>query len=344
MLSASDNKYDTNDLPLEHTELGVFSLHGSVIHPRLQEKSEKEIARAKKEVLVAKNADVNVFSLASGKLYERFLSTMMVSVKKHTKSTVKFWLLRNFLSAEFVNRLPILADNYGFEYEFVSYKWPLWLRQQKKKFRQVWGYKILFLDVLFPNQLEKVIFVDADQIARVDLQELVDTDLKGKVYGFPPMCDSREETEGYRFWKQGYWKNVLKNDLVYHISALFVVDLKQFRMHYAGDRLRTHYQKLSSDKDSLANLDQDLPNNMQRLIPIHTLHQDWLWCETWCSDETKDRAKMIDLCSDPFRKEGKLERVQRLIPEWVHYDAEIQRLQKNGLENGSTANVPHDEL
>lgn len=344
LLSASDNKYDVNDLPLERTELAVFSLHGNVIHPRLQEKSEKEIARAKKEVSVGKNADVNVFSLASGKLYERFLSAMMVSVKKHTKSTVKFWLLRNFLSAEFVNRLPILADNYGFEYEFVSYKWPLWLRQQKEKFRQVWGYKILFLDVLFPNQLEKVIFVDADQIARADLQELVDTDLKGKVYGFPPMCDSREETEGYRFWKQGYWKNVLKNDLVYHISALFVVDLKQFRMHYAGDRLRTHYQKLSSDKDSLANLDQDLPNNMQRLIPIHTLHQDWLWCETWCSDETKDRAKMIDLCSDPFRKEGKLERVQRLIPEWVHYDAEIQRLQKNGLENGSTANVPHDEL
>ena len=40
------------------------------------------------------------------------------------------------------------------------------------------------------------------------------------------MCDSREEMEGFRFWKEGYWSDVLKDDLKYHISALFVVDLK----------------------------------------------------------------------------------------------------------------------
>lgn len=342
LLSASDNKYDTNDQPIESAEVSLFSLHGAVIHPRLLEKSEKDQAKAKKKVSTSKNADINVFSLASGKLYERFVSTMMLSVKKHTKSTVKFWLLRNFLSAEFVESLPQLAEAYGFQYELITYKWPLWLRQQKEKYRQVWGYKILFLDVLFPNQLDKVIFVDADQTARTDLKELVDTDLKGKVYGFPPMCDSRKEVEGYRFWKQGYWKNVLQDDLKYHISALFVVDLDEFRQQYAGDRLRTHYQKLSSDKESLANLDQDLPNNMQRLIPIHTLKQDWLWCETWCSDESKKKAKMIDLCSDPFRKETKLERVQRLIPEWKGYDDQIQRLQKGESDTG--ANVGHDEL
>ena len=36
----------------------------------------------------------------------------------------------------------------------------------------------------------------------------------------------------------------------------------------AGDRLRASYQSLSADAGSLANLDQDLPNNMQREIPI----------------------------------------------------------------------------
>ena len=43
-------------------------------------------------------------------------------------------------------------------------------------------YKILFLDVLFPLNLEKVIFVDADQIVRSDLKELIDMDLKGAPY------------------------------------------------------------------------------------------------------------------------------------------------------------------
>lgn len=57
-----------------------------------------------------------------------------------------------------------MADEYGFEYEMVTYKWPAWLRGQQEKQRTIWGYKILFLDVLFPLSLEKVIFVDADQV------------------------------------------------------------------------------------------------------------------------------------------------------------------------------------
>jgi hypothetical protein len=30
----------------------------------------------------------------------------------------------------------------------VTYKWPHWLRAQKEKQREIWGYKMLFLDVL----------------------------------------------------------------------------------------------------------------------------------------------------------------------------------------------------
>lgn len=57
-----------------------------------------------------------------------------------------------------------MAEQYGFEYEMVTYKWPAWLRAQQEKQRTIWGYKILFLDVLFPLSLDKVIFVDADQV------------------------------------------------------------------------------------------------------------------------------------------------------------------------------------
>ena len=42
---------------------------------------------------------------------------------------------------------------------------------------------------------------------------------------------------------------------------------------------------------------QDLPNNMIHQVPIKSLPQEWLWCETWCSDEEKTRAKTIDLVS-----------------------------------------------
>jgi len=41
---------------------------------------------------------INIFSVASGHLYERFLRIMMLSVLKHTSTPVKFWFLKNYLS------------------------------------------------------------------------------------------------------------------------------------------------------------------------------------------------------------------------------------------------------
>ncbi|WBW72150.1 UDP-glucose-glycoprotein glucosyltransferase Gpt1 [Schizosaccharomyces osmophilus] len=274
---------------------------------------------------------INIFSVASGHLYERFMYIMTKSVMQHTNKKVKFWFIENFLSPSFKHSIPVLASEYGFEYEYVTYNWPEWLRNQDEKQREIWGYKILFLDVLFPLDLHKVIFVDADQIVRADLQELMDMDLQGAPYAYTPMCDSREEMEGFRFWKQGYWEKFLRG-LKYHISALYVVDLDRFRKMSAGDLLRRQYQLLSADPNSLSNLDQDLPNNLQHLIPIHSLPQEWLWCETWCSDQSLKKAKTIDLCQNPLTKEKKLDRARRQVSEWTTYDNEISALLRNAEE------------
>ncbi|KAK9368766.1 UDP-glucose:glycoprotein glucosyltransferase-domain-containing protein [Lipomyces kononenkoae] len=300
------------------------------------------------ELTDTKQASINIFSVASGHLYERFLNIMFVSVMRHTNETVKFWLIENFLSPSFKEFLPYMADEYGFDYELITYKWPQWLRAQKEKQRIIWGYKILFLDVMFPLDLDKVIFVDADQIVRTNMKELVDLDLHGAPYGYTPMCDSRKEMEGFRFWKQGYWKTFL-GDNPYHISALYVVDLKRFRQMAAGDRLRQQYHQLSADPQSLSNLDQDLPNNMQMQIPIFSLPQDWLWCETWCSDESLKTAKTIDLCNNPMTKEPKLERARRQVPEWTVYDDEIRSLAKRvksgqAVVGRTNANVNGEQL
>ncbi|KAF2115554.1 UDP-glucose:Glyco protein glucosyltransferase-domain-containing protein [Lophiotrema nucula] len=286
----------------------------------------------KKDTTKATQAEINIFSVASGHLYERMLNIMMLSVMKHTKHTVKFWFIEQFLSPSFKSFLPTMAAEYGFDYEMVTYKWPHWLRGQTEKQREIWGYKILFLDVLFPLDLDKVIFVDADQIVRTDMIELVKFDLDGAPYGFTPMCDSRTEMEGFRFWKTGYWKTFLRG-LPYHISALYVVDLARFRKIAAGDRLRQQYHSLSADPASLSNLDQDLPNNMQFNLPIKSLPQEWLWCETWCSDESLKDAKTIDLCNNPQTKEPKLDRARRQVPEWTEYDDEIAALARR-TENG----------
>ncbi|KAI5410495.1 hypothetical protein KIW84_055850 [Lathyrus oleraceus] len=84
--------------------------------------------------------------------------------------------------------------------------------------------------------LEKVIFVDADQIVRTDMGELYDMDLKGRPLAYTPFCDNKKEMDGYRFWRQGFWKDHLRGR-PYDTSALYVVDLKKFRKTAAGDNL-----------------------------------------------------------------------------------------------------------
>jgi len=223
--------------------------------------------------------------------------------------------------------LPHMAEHYNFQYQFVTYKWPSWLHKQTEKQRVIWGYKILFLDVLFPLDLKKVIYVDADQIVRTDLRELVDVDLQGASYAYTPFCNDKPEMNGFKFWTQGFWQNHLRGK-PYHISALYVVDLEQFRRIASGDNLRAAYAQLSTDANSLANLDQDLPNYLQHMVKIHSLPQEWLWCETWCSNDTKTKAKTIDLCNNPLTKLPKLENAVRIVSEWTDLDNEAKAFER----------------
>ena len=59
---------------------------------------------------------------------------------------------------------------------------------QTEKQRIIWAYKILFLDVLFPLSLRKVIFMDSDQIIRADVAELwhMDLEVRGSVASLLP--------------------------------------------------------------------------------------------------------------------------------------------------------------
>lgn len=288
---------------------------------------------------------VHIFSVASGHLYERLLAIMILSVRRHTSCPLHFWFIDNFLSPEFKEvLLPSLVEKHGggnVMYDLVTFKWPSWLNPQTEKQRLIWAYKILFLDVLFPMDVPRVIFIDADQVVRADVLELWRMDLRDSVYGFTPFCSGtvqgvdRENnlTTGFRFWEKGYWKSHL-GALPYHISALFVVDLEEFRRRSVGDELRSIYNQLTKDPNGLANLDQDLPNFAQLQIPIHSLPQEWLWCESWCSNETKVLAKTIDLCQNPQTKEPKIAMAKRIIPEWEGFHRQVLALGTSGGSSG----------
>ena len=115
--------------------------------------------------------------------------------------------------------------------QLVQYQWPTWLHKQTNKQRIIWGYKILFLDVMFPLHLRKIIYIDADQVVNADVAELWDMKMsRHAAIAMTPFCnkDANQHTTGFRFFAQGYWRDHLRGR-PYHISALFVVDLFKLR-------------------------------------------------------------------------------------------------------------------
>ena len=46
---------------------------------------------------------------------------------------------------------------------------------------------------------EQIIYVDADQVARVDLNELWEMDIHDHVYAYTPLCTSNPETKGFMY-------------------------------------------------------------------------------------------------------------------------------------------------
>lgn len=273
-------------------------------------------------------ADLNIFSFASGYADEAMLRVMILSVIKanKTKSSIKVWILQT--DEQTVSGLDVLYKKYEFEYEFVSYKWPSWLHRETEKYRTVLGYKILFLDVILPQSLSQVIILNPDSLVRPngDLSELLKSaDKTEKTFSMVPFCLDKEEMKTYRFWEDGYWLKLL-NGKEYHISSLIVVNLDDLRKKFIADILRSEYHALSRsnsrNSQNLQNLDQDLLNNMQELIPIHSLDEKWLWCEAWCSERSD--VKIINFCTNPSNNESKIDQAKRLSSEFVQYFKEIE--------------------
>jgi len=166
------------------------------------------------------------------------------------------------------------------------------------------------------------------------MKTLMDMNLHNAAIGMTPFCSGdiiNNETTYFRFWDNGFWKDHLQGR-PYHISALFVVDLKKFRAMAAGDIYRRVYNSLSNDPGSLANLDQDLPNYLQFDVPMYSLDKHWLWCESWCSNESKSMARTIDLCNNPLTKRPKLDAAKLFIEEWSELDNDIHATEARALE------------
>lgn len=197
---------------------------------------------------------------------QKMIEAILAKTPKGKKIT--FWILdQPFLSSSFkqfcrqINNDPSSPASI----QFIPYAWPAWLRPQRLSDRRMDLFKILFVDVMFPPTISRLVYMDPDP------QPLNPFELYNHPASASPLA--MFEATGTGYWQEGYWATKLaQTKKRFHTARLpFVIDLAQLRKTNGGDKLRIHYQRLSADIHSLAHTHEDLINDLQLEIPIDTL-------------------------------------------------------------------------
>lgn len=223
------------------------------------------------------NITLNVLTTLKGSRgEEEDYKNMLLSIlsKASVDQSVKFWLVDgSYTSSSFREFCKNFNENpkINGEIKFLKYEWPTWLRPQRFLSRKMDIFKLLFIDVMMPMDVGKVLYMDASRIEFNPFKVIEGLESVDMPFIMLPMG-------GDGYWNEGYWEKMQKENGLKFFSTkpTFVINVNKLREIHGGDELRIHYQRLSADLKSLVNIDQDLVNDMQLKLPIAAMKRSLL--------------------------------------------------------------------
>jgi hypothetical protein len=289
------------------TDWKIREYDGSNKNPYFDEFSSLDFTKNMK--LTTDENTVDVLTIVTGEKYEQHLLRSIDSMIKNQtlfgeSQKLRIWLVRNHLSKEFRQKISNLykwnfhpqVPEVCVEIHFTSYKWFLGMFDNFRSLaEEIQLSRVLFLDVMLPYQIKRVIVKDADHIMQHgNILDFYTTDLtyeeedhkipenkmtKEAVFGYTPYClEPNPKYADYRFWISDEWRRYY-NDNTYHFGALGLVNIELYWSNKTPRGLINAYKGLAEKKGALNSLDQDLINLYQMVNKVVTIDEDWIWCE-----------------------------------------------------------------
>ena len=254
---------------VENSKIDILDFNPIKLYVRVRKTGDDEV------INTPSDDTVNIFTVLKDStdedVYKKMILNILADVDKSRESRkISFWILdAPFLSKsfkDFITNFNENSESLGAHINLLKYNWPNWLRPQRFRYRKMLVSKLLFIDVLFPSNIEQVVYMSPlgetfDPIALLDENSSKKTSF------------SLFKMTGHGYWEEGYWEKMLGDHGLsfYAIDPGFLINLKRIRDLNTGDKLRLHYQRLSTDINSLINIDLDLINNLQMEVPVGTL-------------------------------------------------------------------------
>eukprot|EP00347_Sterkiella_histriomuscorum_P019945 403339691 len=276
---------------------------------------------------------INLFYTVSGGLYEAMaLHQIYQLLQFFPQQNFKLFIYEGiYCSPDFKIRLRnLLTYHTNFAIKFINYPWPEQLvHLDFSPKRQINLYRIMFLDNIFPPDVDRVIYRDADQcnVNHSDLSELASYNMKGYPQGQVKHCSF--------FGGKGYDPNQimrqLKKNFVYYTNNIILLDIKVFRDTTYSDAMINYYQfRVRENGFDPFLLSQDLQSPAQDVVPIYPLPEEWSWAEDFCDPTKREKAKLIDF--QDMKRENKLQIAKRVCPGFENGFVEmINKVQKPNI-------------
>ncbi|EAY12967.1 hypothetical protein TVAG_405130 [Trichomonas vaginalis G3] len=243
---------------------------------------------------------INIFTIPTDKAHEKCAKVMMMSVMKHTKSKVKFFIFKKYLSFDFIQSMPEFSRKHGFKYEYVDMNWPNVMFSQYDLKNSSLEYRLLFLDMLLPFNIPRVIFIDCQTVVRGDISNLYNSHMNGLI-NFVGDSNSQKIS-----------------------SNVFVADLTKFKLTNIGDQMR--YLSYIWQYNLNTPNDASYLTQLTKIYPSDLFGKELFWCRDWYPISDMENALLIWYGPSSSDASSSFEFAYNNIPEWKDY---INVLQNN---------------
>lgn len=172
----------------------------------------------------------------SSDLFAPVLGTSLVSLFENNQEMdeISVYVIEDHISAENMEKLRLLAAGYGRTISFIAMPdiktaFDLDLVSASSSW-EFFSFCRLFLDVLLPEDIHKVLYLDSDVLVEKSLMELWNIDLRGHCAA--GVID---------YLGEKYYKALrLNKESKYCNSGVLIEDLDQWRKQNIGDKVRAY--------------------------------------------------------------------------------------------------------
>ncbi|XBW38264.1 hypothetical protein QEN19_003853 [Hanseniaspora menglaensis] len=175
-----------------------------------------------------------------------------------------------------------IKDNISKEFkaQVINAEWASWMRPTNLIRNQLNYAKFVLIDTLLPLSVDKLLFLDLSTEECVDWLKIAENNNIESVIHKEISSEFTIGLLAYPENEDSYWKNevywtefMTKNKLTHFFKTKnYIMSLKNFRKKNIGDLLRVHYQRLTTDINSLKQYEEALINNVQSQMNITAIN------------------------------------------------------------------------